>query len=506
MSSKLTVFFTSDTHGYLFPTNFHDLKPHPMGLLSMRFPKDENTLIIDGGDTIQGSPLTYYCRTQGIPLPVARALNDRGYDFVTLGNHDFNQGRATLADYLEELDARCLCANVHDSLGRLPIAPYAVREMGNGLRVGLIGIVTDWVNRWEKPENLMGLTISDPLEAARKAVAAIRDQVDVLIGIYHGGIEKDLKTGVVLSDTDENIACRICEELPFDLLLTGHQHLALVGREWSGTWIVQTPPNAEAYIRVDMDGEKHFSSELCLVPEEAELSQEEKKLLKDLNVWLDKPVGHLSRPIMPSDHLTMALQGSEIADFFNRVQLHASGAQISCASLANRVNGFHRDVSVRDVVTSYVYSNTLVVLRVTGKVLRQGLEQCASFFDPRPDGSVGVSLSFLRPKEEYYNYDYFAGISYVFDLNQPVGRRVTELTCGGVPVEDQETYSLVMCDYRASGTGNFEFYRTCPHEREILTDVSELILDELSQHKLIKIPDGHPYRVILPEKVGDGDT
>ena len=38
--------------------------------------------------------------------PVARALNDRGYDFVTLGNHDFNQGRATLADYLEELDAR----------------------------------------------------------------------------------------------------------------------------------------------------------------------------------------------------------------------------------------------------------------------------------------------------------------------------------------------------------------------------------------------------------------
>ena len=60
--AKLTIYFTSDTHGYLYPSNFAHKQPRNMGLLSMRFEKDENTLVIDGGDTIQGSPLTYYCR------------------------------------------------------------------------------------------------------------------------------------------------------------------------------------------------------------------------------------------------------------------------------------------------------------------------------------------------------------------------------------------------------------------------------------------------------------
>ena len=59
MQPKLTIYFTSDTHGYLYPANFADKQPHPMGLLSMSFPKDENTLVIDGGDTLQGSPFTY---------------------------------------------------------------------------------------------------------------------------------------------------------------------------------------------------------------------------------------------------------------------------------------------------------------------------------------------------------------------------------------------------------------------------------------------------------------
>ncbi len=54
MPNQMTIYYTSDTHGYLYSTHFRDRQPHPMGLFSMRFPKDENTLVIDGGDTIQG--------------------------------------------------------------------------------------------------------------------------------------------------------------------------------------------------------------------------------------------------------------------------------------------------------------------------------------------------------------------------------------------------------------------------------------------------------------------
>ena len=493
---KLTIYFTSDTHGYLYPTHFQDLDAHPMGLYAMRFPKDGNTLVIDGGDTIQGSPLIYYCRTQGLKLPVARAMNDRGYDYVTLGNHDFNLGRERIKDYLSELKAECLCANVLDERKELPIYPSAVRTMENGLKVGLIGIVTDWVNRWEKPENLAQLKIGDPLEAARREAERLRGQVDVLIGIYHGGMEKDLDSGKVLSDTGENIACKLCEELPLDLLLTGHQHIAFPGGEWSGTWMVQPPANATHYVKVEMDEEGRFRSGLMPVPDQAELRPEEERLYADLNEWLDKPVGHLSRAMWPKAHLDMALEGSDIADFFNRVQLHASGADISCAALGNSVRGFDRDVTVRDVVASYIYSNTLVTLEVTGKVLRQALEQCASFFDRGEDGAIRVSEHFLKPKEAYYNYDYFAGLEYAFDLRKPVGERVVCMRRNGREILPGEKLNLVMCDYRATGAGDFDFYRNCPRVKEIQTDVSELILDELRASDLIEIPDHHPYRVL----------
>ena len=54
MTAKLTVYFTSDTHGYLYPTNFADTQPQPMGVLAMSFPKDGNTLVIDGGVVVTG--------------------------------------------------------------------------------------------------------------------------------------------------------------------------------------------------------------------------------------------------------------------------------------------------------------------------------------------------------------------------------------------------------------------------------------------------------------------
>lgn len=496
MSNLLTIYFTSDTHGYLYPTNFCDTQPHPMGLFSMRFPKDGNTLIIDGGDTIQGSPLTYYCHVQGIRPPVAQALNDRGYDYVTLGNHDFNYGPEYLGDYLRQLDARCLCANVRDEQDRLEIAPCAVHTLENGLRVGLVGIVTNWVNRWEKRENLTGLIVGDPLAAARRAIEGM--DYDVLVGIYHGGIERDLKTGERLSDTDENIACRLCEELPFDLLLTGHQHIALAGGSWRGVHIVQTPCNAAAYVKVTLDQDRRFSSELCPVPDHAQLTGAEQQLFNNLNGWLDRPVGHLSRAIWPEEHLKMALAGSPIADFFNLVQLDASGADISCAALANSVRGFDSAVTVRDVVASYVYSNTLCVLEVTGEILKKALEQCASYFDLDEAGRVRVSRHFLEPKEAHYNYDYFAGIAYTVDLNQPLGQRITSLRRGGKPILPEERFSLCMCDYRATGAGDFDFYRGCPHLRDIQTEISELILDYLRAHDVVAIPETHACRVILP--------
>jgi 2',3'-cyclic-nucleotide 2'-phosphodiesterase/3'-nucleotidase len=499
MADRLTIYYTSDTHGYLYPTNYADDQPRAMGLLGMAFPKDGNTLVIDGGDTLQGSPLTYYCHTQGKPMPMAAMMNDLGYDYITLGNHDFNYGYDTMLAYLKQSRARCLCANVSDRQGQMPLTGVAVHTLANGLRVGLVGIVTDWVNLWEKPENLRDLAVGDPFAAAARAVEALKGKTDVLVGIYHGGFENDLESGRPLSHTKENIACRLCEALPFDVLLTAHQHIAIANCVCAGPHVVQPPANAVGYLRVTMDENGRFFSEMLKPKAEVTLKPWEQKLFADLNLWLDKPVGRLSRPVWPEDRLLMALHGSGIAELMNRAQLAASGAQLSCVALGNDVRGFDSAVTVRDVVASYVFSNTLVVLEVTGKVLRAALEQCATYFAVDVDGKVAIAEPFLRPKVAHHNYDFFSGVKYTYDLRRPVGDRVACMEVQGKPVADGDCFSLAMSNYRATGAGGFDFYAECTRVKEIQTEISELILDYIRSRDTIEIPEEASYSTILPD-------
>ena len=97
MKKKFSIYFTSDTHGHIFPTNYASGRPEASGLLNMaaRIKKDGNTLVLDGGDSLQGTPLTSYYlehRKEWPVHPVAEPFRAMGLDYVTLGNHDFNYG------------------------------------------------------------------------------------------------------------------------------------------------------------------------------------------------------------------------------------------------------------------------------------------------------------------------------------------------------------------------------------------------------------------------------
>ena len=150
---NLKIYFTSDMHGFVYPTDYTNNDDKHLGMLNVinSFSKDENTLIIDGGDTIQGSPFTTFISKKDFEVhPIGKVLNQGKYDFVTLGNHDFNYGYDYLAKYLNTLDATCVCANVEDKTGKLPILPYAIKTLENGLKIGILGFTTDFINIWEQ--------------------------------------------------------------------------------------------------------------------------------------------------------------------------------------------------------------------------------------------------------------------------------------------------------------------------------------------------------------------
>jgi len=478
-AKRLRIIYMSDIHGNM------DMLARCAGL----FAKDEDTIILDGGDTIQGSPFSTYIHVNAMGAgSIAQTLNIAGFDFITLGNHDFNYGTDYLRAYLNDLNAVCVCANVS---GDLPVLPYQIHAMPNGLKIGITGIVTEYVNIWEKADNLRGVTISSPFEAAQEALRQMKDIADVCICIYHGGFECDLNSGAVLTTSTENIGSKICRELDFDILLTAHQHMLVEGCLHYGTFVVQPGSNAQQFIAIT--GETHddafkWTSRFVepghfMYPENNHLSAME----HDLQAWLDIPIGTASEPLLPADRAQMALHGSPIATLFNHIQRKATGAQISCVGLANNIPGFGHVIRMRDVIENYPFNNNLVTMHITGVQLVVALERAASYLSPDAEGVPQVSHAFLYPKVEHYNYDFFSGLTYTADLRKPCGERVSDVKVGGVPITDDAVYTLCMSSYRATGTGGYDVYKSCPTTEHGSQEISELIRDYISREGNITI-------------------
>lgn len=546
MEKVLEIIFTSDIHGHVFPVDYPSNRPEASGLLNMacQVKKGKNMLVLDGGDSLQGTPLSQYyiAHREDYPFhPVAEAFKAIGCDYFTLGNHDFNFGYETLKDYVSAMrgqdaaggknadedrkvhvpgkgadgdaagthPARCLCANVEDLRGEPGIEKTAVHVLENGLRVGITGVVTDYVNVWEQPQNLSELRVTDAFEAAKEACAVLREQCDFVICIYHGGYEEDLETGRLLTAGGENVACKIARELDFDLLLTGHQHMKTDGRRLHGTYTLQPPANAGCFARVEVFGEGrdaarrlkkqgsgtarwHITSSWEDISSEHD-AQPYRRLLpleQDTQRWLDEPVGFLREAILPEDKLDAALHGSELANLFNQVQLAETGADFSCTSLGNIPIGLEREVTMRTICGAYLFANTLVVLETDREVLRAALERCASYFTVK-DGRVQISEEFIKPKIEHYNYDFYAGLQYKFDLSKPAGQRVAVLKkADGTELGDKK-YKLVTSNYRATGTGGYEVLSACPVLWRGDAEMPELTAKYISKNSPVAVTKGN---------------
>ena len=268
-----------------------------------------------------------------------------------------------------------------------------------------------------------------------------------------------------------------------------------------GTHIVQTPHNGSKFIELNLEFDNDQIQNVTSKLIDVELSPNKEMYDKFLPLeekvqqWLDTPVGFLDTELQPSAHLDMALSGSALANFINQIQLSESGADIACTSFANVIKGFEKNVTVRDIMSTYPYPNTLVVYEVNRKYLELALERCASYFDFK-DGEVTISDRFLKPKVEHYNYDYFANLNYTFDITKEVGNRVTSIVYNGKELDHDTTLKLVMNNYRASGAGGYEFYTECKVVKEILMEMPDIIIDYFKNNTNVTV-DKSKYLTVL---------
>lgn len=514
---KLRILQTSDVHGYVYPLSYSTKKFENTGVAQIstliNSLRTDSTILIDTGDTIQGSPLTYYQAKENVKSinPMALVNNYLKYDYISIGNHEFNYGIEYLESYINNIDAEILNSNIINTKSKKPIYgnPYKIINIENGPKIAIIGVTTHYIPNWEQPSHIENITFLDAFETSKNEINRIKEieNPDFIILNYHGGFERDFDTfDLSTDDTGENQGSKMLKEIDgLDLLLTGHQHRTLAGKLF-GTYYTQPALNGQGLGLVDIEFTK-ISDKWTYVVKRIEIldtvgidaNQELLDLITDYEEktqqFLDTPIGITDKDLLITDQLEARLNKHPLVSFINQVQLEFSGAEISSASLGNSVSGFRKNITVRDVIGTYVFPNTLVVKEVPGNILKIALEKSAEFFELENNKPI-FSPKFNSPKLQLYSYDMYDNIDYTIDLRKSIGSRVSNITFKGEPLDFKKNYSIVMNNYRAAGGGDYLFFKKCKTLKDIQLDVIELLINYIYEKKKIDIQDSKNINII----------
>jgi len=219
----ITILHTNDTHSQIDPLPAND-QQYPdkggvarRGTLVKRVRKENpHTLLIDAGDVFQGTPYFNFYKGE----VEYKSMSLIGYDVVTLGNHDFDNGVNGLAAAMKFATFDFVSSN-YDVRGtplESRVRPYVVRGIA-GVRVGLFGLGISPDNLIT-PENFKGVKYSDPVKAAREVVDKLRgrERCTLVVGMSHLGYYPEGRQGEV---GDTQVAAQVDG---IDFIASGHTH------------------------------------------------------------------------------------------------------------------------------------------------------------------------------------------------------------------------------------------------------------------------------------------
>jgi 2',3'-cyclic-nucleotide 2'-phosphodiesterase/3'-nucleotidase len=151
-------------------------------------------------------------------------------------------------------------------------------------------------------------------------------------------------------------------------------------------------------------------------------------------------------------------------------------------------------VSVRDIAGLYIYENTLVVLEVTGRQLKDALEHSAKYFLPYAPGKSAAEL--VDEKIPGFNFDIAEGVTYDLDITKPVGERIQNLRFRGQPLNPAQKLRLATNNYRVNGGGGYTMYKNAPEVFRSSEEIRELIIDWVTEHKHVPSEPTNNWRLI----------
>lgn len=497
----LVVAATTDVHGRLRAWDyFADTAESTRGLSrlatavdSLRRVHPGRVILLDGGDLLQGNPMTYGAsRTPSMPHPVMAAMNAMQYDAAAVGNHEFNYGVPFLERSVAQARFPFLAANARRPDGSRAFPAFVMIERA-GVKVGIVGATNPGANVWDRG-NLRGrLAVGDIAPAVRIAVDSVRAAgAELVVAVLHTGIG-----GPPSFDTagvgNENVAADVARQVPgIDLIIYGHSHrevadttingvMLMQPRQWAGSLAVAT-------IRLQNRGASWSVIEKRGQLVRARGYDESPAVVQAVAAQHDAARAATNRAIGSTGAAwrsdSSRTHDTPLVDFVLDVERRVFGADLaSTAAFDLGATLGPQEITVAQLARLYPYENTLQLVKISGATLRAYLEQSARYFVVRPDAEPAVTTD---PDIPGYNFDIVGGAEYVMDLSRPMGERITSLRVRGRAVAPTDSFTLAVNNYRAGGGGGYGMLRGAPVLRDTQVEIRDLLIAEVERRGAIE--------------------
>lgn len=515
---RITVLATTDLHGNLYPVDYFTGRPAPRGLAKLstlireQRAANPNHLLLDCGDTIQGTPLEYVYQTWvhagHFPLnlsfagrlpgdPMMQAMNQLGYDAMALGNHEFNFGLKNLERARAEARFPWLSANTRG--GEKPFPRYLLRTVA-GIKVAVIGVTTPAVPTWEKAGNLGGYRFLPPRQAVEETLAELRAERPALVVIAaHAG------RGGAVDKSGENPMDEVARSVPgIDAIVLGHTHQSLPQVFVNGVLLAQPKNWGMSLARLDFvleslaGGWKVVEKSSRLIPV-ADATPADPEILALAKPYHDLTERYLNTEVARSaaelDAKLGRVEDTALVDAVHQVQLHYAQADVSFTALFNpRVRVPRGPVTVRQIAALYLYENELYAIEGDGQMVKEALENAARYFLSCRDAACAGPL--INSAVFGFNYEMAQGVEYEIDLTRPEGDRVRNLRWRGRPLDPRRKLRIAINNYRAGGSAGYSMFRDARVVWRSPEDIRQLIIQYYSQRgSLPAQPDGN-WRIV----------
>ena len=459
-TTTVTILQSSDLHGFVTPYDYASDAPATGGLAKIATivkeerAKDENVLVIDTGDTLQGNMVDSF-RDEDIH-PMVEAMNLIGYNLWTLGNHEFNYDFEDTTNAIEDFEGDMAIANIYKEDGTRWLDPYQIYDV-NGVKVAIFGLVAPHVPEWEASDSSRydDMTFTDPLTETGKVLEELEGKADLIIANIHYGREGEKGT-LGVNAIAEQYGSQI------DGIFAGHAHETFA-EEAYGTLMAEPGNNGSNVSKMTFEltqnnGEwEVVDKSVSLIPtKDVEADEEIMNAMADYDekakAMANEKAGEIAEDFFEDTSYLPGIprvyvEDNALIDLINKVQLLYSGADVSmAATFGDYLNLEAGEFKVKDAVKIYKYDNTLYGVKIDGATLKAIMEkQAGSFFNQAEVGDVTPSFN---PDMPTYMFDAFAGVEYEINISKPEGQRIENVMYKGEPLQDDQELVLAVNNYR----------------------------------------------------------